>query len=133
MIFQQKLWKLTFNLKNSPTILLPVWYKTLAAHQLSPCMMPHDVSTCWNSTFNMLEFAVKYRAAIDTMTRAHDFGLHQYKLVPAEWKITSELRHVLKVRFLLLQTYVYHVFHTTFRFSKMQLYTFLEVPQILRW
>ena len=79
----------------------------------------------------MLEFAVEYCATIDTMTRACDFGLHQYELVPTEWKIASELWHVLKVRFLLSQTYVRHVFHTTFRFSKMQLYTFLEVPQIL--
>jgi len=79
----------------------------------------------------MLEFAVEYRVAINTMTGACDFGLCQYELVPAEWKIASELRHVLKVRFLLSQTYVRHVFHTTFRFSKMQLYTFLEVPQIL--
>jgi hypothetical protein len=94
--------------------------------------MPRDVSTRWNSTFDMLEFAVEYRAAIDTMTGARDFGLCQYELAPAEWKIASELRHVLKVRILLLQTYVRHVFHTTFRFSKTQLYTFLEVPRISR-
>jgi hypothetical protein len=78
----------------------------------------------------MLEFAVEYHTAIDTMTGACDFGLCQYELAPAEWKITSKLRHVLKVRILLLQTYVRHVFHTTFRFSKMQLYTFLKVPRI---
>ena len=109
-----------------------MWYKTLAAHRLPPRMMPRDVSTHWNSTFDMLEFAVEYRAAIDTMTGARDFGLRQYELAPAEWKIASELRHVLKVRILLSQTYVRHVFHTTFRFSKTQLYTFLKVPRISR-
>ena len=81
----------------------------------------------------MLEFAIQYCIAINTMTAAYDFGLYQYELVSAEWKIASELRHVLKVRFLLLQTYVCHVFYTTFRFSKMQLYTFLKVPQISQW
>ncbi len=54
----KKLRKLAFDLKNSPTILLPAWYKILAIHCLSPHMMPHDVSTCWNLTFNMLEFTI---------------------------------------------------------------------------
>jgi hypothetical protein len=80
----------------------------------------------------MLEFTIKYRTAIDTMTGARDFSLCQYELAPAEWKIASELQHVLKVRILLSQTYVCYVFHTTFRFSKTQLYTFLKVPRISR-
>ena len=72
-------------------------------------MMPRDVSTRWNSTFDMLDFAIQYRPAIDTMTAARDFGLRQYELVPAEWKIASELRDVLKVsKFLLLLYYVPH-------------------------
>jgi len=109
MNVQRKLRKLTFDLKNSPTILLPAWYKTLGAHHLSPRMMPRDVSTRWNSTFDMLDFAIQYRPAIDTMTAARDFGLRQYELVPAEWKIASELRDVLKVsKFLLLLYYVPH-------------------------
>jgi hypothetical protein len=58
----------------------------------------------------MLEFAVKYRTAIDTMTRACDFGLRQYELAPAEWKITSELWHVLKVRILLSFFFVFFFF-----------------------
>jgi hypothetical protein len=93
-----KLQKLAFNLKNSPTILLPVWYKTLATHHYTPRMMPYDVTTCWNSTFDMLESAVDYHVAINTMTAAHDFGLHQYKLLPAEWKVACKLWDILKVR-----------------------------------
>ena len=50
----------------------------------------------------MLEFAIQYRPAIDVMTAAHDFSLQQYELVPAEWKIASELRDVLKVSVFLL-------------------------------
>ncbi len=81
----------------------------------------------------MLEFAIQYCIAINTMTAAYDFGLHQYELVSAEWKIASELQDVLKVRFfLLLQYYVPYVFDTTFRFSKMQCYIFLKALQMLR-
>jgi hypothetical protein len=31
-------------------------------------MMPRDVSTRWNSMFDMLNFAYKYRDAIDSIT-----------------------------------------------------------------
>ena len=68
-------------------------------------MMPRDVSTRWNSTFDMLEFAIQYRTAIDAMTAAHDFGLRQCKLVPAEWKVAGELQEILKVSILLLLLY----------------------------
>jgi hypothetical protein len=102
---KKKLWKLVFNLKNSTTILLPAWYKILAVHHLSPCMMPCDISTCWNSTFNMLEFTIKYRPAINAIMAAHDFGLHQCELVPTEWKIAHELWDVLKVSIHLLLPY----------------------------
>jgi hypothetical protein len=68
-------------------------------------MMPRDISTRWNSTFDMLEFAIKYRPAIDAITAARDFGLRQCELVPAEWKIASELQDVLKVSIHLLLPY----------------------------
>jgi len=59
--------------------------------------MPQDMSTHWNSMFDMLNFATQYHAAIDAMTVVCDFDLHQYKLVPTEWKISTELQDILKV------------------------------------
>lgn len=61
-------------------------------------MMPRDVSTRWNSTYDMLNFAVTYRPAIDTMTAARDLGLRNYELDGAEWKLAGDLREILKVR-----------------------------------
>ena len=92
-----KLHKISFMIKNSTTILLPAWHRTLSAHQLSKRMMPRDVPTRWNSTFDMLEFAIQHRIVIDAMTAVHKDDLHQYELVSAEWKIATELRDVLKV------------------------------------
>ena len=60
-------------------------------------MMPRDVSTRWNSTFDMLEFAIRYRVAIDAMTAAREFDLRKYELAPGEWKIAVELRDILRV------------------------------------
>ena len=39
-------------------ILLPAWYERLEEFNLSKRLMPRDVSTWWNSTFDMLEFAL---------------------------------------------------------------------------
>ncbi len=69
----------------------------LKARGLSARMMPRDVSTRWNSTFDMLEFAIRYHAAIDAMTAVREFDLRKYELVSAEWKIATELRDVLRV------------------------------------
>jgi hypothetical protein len=54
-------------------------------------MMLRDVSTWWNSTFNMLEFTIQYHVAIDTMTAVQEFNLHKYELAPTEWNTTVEL------------------------------------------
>lgn len=87
-------------MKKSTTDLLPQWYKTLASCGLSHHMMPCDVSTCWNSTDDMLLFALDFHPAIDSMTAKQDFDLQKYELSPAEWGIAKELRDVLKAFFL---------------------------------
>ncbi len=45
----------------------------------------------------MLEFAIKYRPAIDAMTTAQELDLCKFELESAEWKIAEELRDVMKV------------------------------------
>ena len=60
-------------------------------------MMPQDVSMWWNSTFDMLEFTIQYRVAINAMTAVWEFNLRKYELAPTEWNTAVELRDVLKV------------------------------------
>jgi len=121
--------KIAYALKNSTTILLPKWYQTLAAHKLPQRMMPHDVSTRWNSTYDMLNFAVTYHSAIDTMTAARDLGLRNYELDGAEWKLAGELREILMVRGYILY-FISLTYIILYRSSKTRLYSSRGTPSL---
>jgi hypothetical protein len=60
-------------------------------------MMPRDVSTRWNSTYDMLRFAYKYREAIDRITGEWSLKLRDYEVSEAEWDIVKQLKDCLKV------------------------------------
>ena len=89
--------KVAFAIKNSTTIILPQWFAILQDLELAERMIPHDVTTRWNSTFDMLNFAVKHIAAINAITSNRDMKLRQYKLSEDKWDVARQLRDVLKV------------------------------------
>ena len=86
--------------------------------------MVRDVTTRWNSTYNMLEFAVQYCPAIDAMTAIRDLDLCKYELASSEWKITAELHDVLKV---CLDFLVFYLFLTFSNRSSRTLSSFFLV------
>jgi hypothetical protein len=60
-------------------------------------MMPRDVATRWNSTFDMLDFAVEHIVPINLITGDRDMKLRKYELSESDWVIARQLRDVLKV------------------------------------
>jgi hypothetical protein len=62
-------------------------------------MMPRDVTTRWNSTFDMLEFAIEYQDALDVITGDREMKLRQYEMDEEEWDIARQLCEALKVCF----------------------------------
>jgi hypothetical protein len=85
-------------IKNSSTIILPQWLSKLEDLGLNVRMMPRDVATRWNSTFDMLDFALEYRLPIDEMTSNRDLNLRKYELQDDEWMAAENLRDTLKAR-----------------------------------
>lgn len=60
--------------------------------------MPRDVRTRWNSTYDMLRFALKYKQVVKSMTETRELDLRELELSPEEWKLAQQLADVLKVR-----------------------------------
>ena len=61
-------------------------------------LLPRDVRTRWNSTFDMLAGALTHRVVIDKMCADKSYGLRAYELSSAEWRIARHLHKVLEVR-----------------------------------
>jgi hypothetical protein len=91
--------KTAYAIKNSTTIILPKWYAILKDINLGARIMPRDVTTRWNSTFDMLDFAIEYCGALNIITSDRDMKLRQFELSEEDWKTAVHLRDVLKVLF----------------------------------
>ena len=60
-------------------------------------MMPCDIRTRWNATYDMLDFAYEYKDTINQITDRRDMKLQDYEIEPQEWDIIKQLRDVLGV------------------------------------
>ena len=88
---------MAYAIKDSTTIILPQWFTTLKELMLHQWMMPRNITTCWNSTYDMLEFAIEYREALKSITGNQRMKLRQYELTEEDWEIATQLHDVLKV------------------------------------
>ncbi|KAJ7238430.1 hypothetical protein C8J57DRAFT_1086883, partial [Mycena rebaudengoi] len=95
-----KIRRIAFSIIKSTTVLLPLWRSTCVAHKMKARLIPRDVSTRWNSTFDMLKVAIEYRAPIDTLVGGRKNKMRDLELDASEWTALEDLMKVLKVIFL---------------------------------
>ncbi|KAL1739476.1 hypothetical protein HDZ31DRAFT_49342, partial [Schizophyllum fasciatum] len=90
--------KLAYKVINSTTKLLPAWQACLREHDLRETNIPRDVSTRWNSTYDMVDYVDKHKKALKAYLAddAHTFELEPLTLSPQEWRCVRDLRNVLK-------------------------------------
>ena len=86
--------------------------------------MPRDVTTRWNYTYEMLNFAYNYHAAYNELTDNRDMKIRKYEMEESNWEIVKQLADVLKVSSQILESTTVFL-HCSTRFLKMLLYFFL--------
>jgi len=97
LTFFLQLRQLSFAIIHSTTIALPAWRRICQAHGLKDKLIPQDVVTRWNSTHDMMVFALKYRKPIDSITVDKSLKLRRYELDNEGWGIIEQLVSVLQV------------------------------------
>jgi hypothetical protein len=89
---------LAFKVVNSTTLLLPSWKEYVAKEEdLTERIIPRDVTTRWNSTFDMLTFVLEYRHAIEKFTADRKNDIRELELGEEEWVVVKQLNEVLIV------------------------------------
>ena len=104
--------KLAYAIKNSSTLTLPEWFRILDDLSLDTRMIPRDVHTCWNATYDMLDFSYDYKEAINQITDRRKMKLRDYEIEPHEWDTIRQLRDILGVRPLMYQ-FFFLTYHTS--------------------
>ncbi|TFK59567.1 hypothetical protein BDN72DRAFT_780548, partial [Pluteus cervinus] len=84
----------SFRIINSTTKLLPLWKEICKKHGLEEKLIPRDVTTRWNSTFDLADVSCEYKVAINEITKEKE--LRKFEMLDEEWVVAEQLRDVLK-------------------------------------
>ena len=78
-------------------IALLAWHHICVEKNLKPNLIPQDIATQWNSTYDMLHFAIKYWDAIDGVTVDKSLKMRKFKLDNDDWTFVEDLVSMLEV------------------------------------
>lgn len=69
---------------NSTTILLPAWRSLCKECGLAEKLIPRDVKTCWNSSYDMAIVTVDYKKVYQRITADGELRLRAFELSKRE-------------------------------------------------
>jgi len=72
--------------------------KSKGKKPLSKWIMPRDVATRWNYTYEMLNFTYTYREAYNELCANQDMKMRNFEVEDREWEIVKQLADILKVK-----------------------------------
>ncbi|KAJ3753646.1 hypothetical protein EV360DRAFT_53128 [Lentinula raphanica] len=93
----QQTCKISFKIIHSMTILLPKWREHIAGTEFKGQVLPRNVATRWNSTFDMLAAFLQMKEPIVKFLDCSSNGLSKYVLDNDKWEAVEGLVSVLKI------------------------------------
>jgi hypothetical protein len=78
-------------------ITLPAWRQTCIEQKLKARLIPRNIVTRWNSTYDMMRFVLNYRRAIDAIIAKKELRLRRFELDDEDWRIVEDLVSILEV------------------------------------
>ena len=67
-------------------------------------MMPRDVATRWNYTYEMLNFTYNYRDTYNKLCANRNMKMRKYEIEDYKWEIVRQLADILKVNWFSFHT-----------------------------
>ncbi|KAJ3738192.1 hypothetical protein EV360DRAFT_58350, partial [Lentinula raphanica] len=89
--------KISFKIIHSTTNLLPKWRAHVSETEFKDQVLPRDVATRWNSTFDMLNAFLRMKDLVSGFLDHSSYQLVEYILDEDEWEAIEGLVSVLKV------------------------------------
>ncbi|KAJ3817414.1 hypothetical protein F5880DRAFT_1492959 [Lentinula raphanica] len=118
--------KVSFKIIHSTTLLLPRWREQVAGTEFEGQVLPRDVATQWNSTFDMLAAFLRMREPVNEFLDRSSNGLAEYALDDEEWKAIEGLVSVLR---LTDESYIYRMAIILHPKHKLKYFNEAEWPQ----
>ncbi|KAJ3816157.1 hypothetical protein F5880DRAFT_1494561 [Lentinula raphanica] len=88
--------KISFKIIHSTTNLLPKWRAHVSETEFKDQVLPRDVATRWNSTFDMLSAFLQMKDLVSGFLDHSSYQLVEYILDDDEWEAIEGLVSVLK-------------------------------------
>ncbi|KAJ3833151.1 hypothetical protein F5878DRAFT_547058, partial [Lentinula raphanica] len=89
--------KISFKIIHSSTGLLPKWREHLLGSPFEGRVLPRDVATRWNSTFDMMAAFLEMKDIVSEFLDRSSHKLSEFILDDNEWEAIAGLVSVLKI------------------------------------
>jgi hypothetical protein len=89
--------KISSKINNSTTLLLPRWREQVSATSFKNWILPRDVATWWNSTYDMLAAFVEMKDPVSKFLDRSSNGMAEFLISDEEWDAIEGLVSALRV------------------------------------